>query len=111
MAEWLYEAGIGEARAALVENGTILEARIDRGDRVARGLWTRHKDEAVGRICQVHWIEERRGQARLVEEERVRWIESYRGAALRKDRLEQAPMIDAVAAAYRRIADVAKHAI
>lgn len=28
MAEWLYEAGIGEARAALVEDGAILEARI-----------------------------------------------------------------------------------
>lgn len=32
MAEWLYEAGIGEARAALVENGAIVEARIDRDD-------------------------------------------------------------------------------
>lgn len=30
MAEWLYEAGIGEARAALVEDGEILEARIER---------------------------------------------------------------------------------
>ncbi|MBO9713378.1 ribonuclease [Sphingomonas sp.] len=29
MAEWLYEAGIGEARAALVEHGRILEARIE----------------------------------------------------------------------------------
>lgn len=26
---WLYEAGIGEARAALVEDGTIVEARIE----------------------------------------------------------------------------------
>lgn len=30
MAEWLFEAGIGEARAALVEHGAILEARIER---------------------------------------------------------------------------------
>lgn len=30
MAEWLYEAGIGEARAALVENDEIIEARIER---------------------------------------------------------------------------------
>ncbi|WP_332816542.1 ribonuclease [Sphingopyxis sp.] len=30
MAEWLYEAGIGEARAALVEDGAIIEARIER---------------------------------------------------------------------------------
>lgn len=29
MAEWLYEAGIGEARAALVEHGEILEALIE----------------------------------------------------------------------------------
>ncbi|MCM8729892.1 ribonuclease [Hephaestia sp. GCM10023244] len=29
MAEWLYEAGIGEARAALVENGVIVEARLE----------------------------------------------------------------------------------
>ena len=28
MPEWIYEAGIGEARAALVENGRIIEARI-----------------------------------------------------------------------------------
>ncbi len=32
MAEWLYEDGIGEARAALVENGQILEARIEWND-------------------------------------------------------------------------------
>ena len=30
MAEWLYEAGIGEARAALLEDGRIVEARIER---------------------------------------------------------------------------------
>lgn len=29
MAEWLYEAGIGEARAALVEDGRIVKARIE----------------------------------------------------------------------------------
>jgi len=29
LAEWLYEAGIGEARAALVEDGMIREARIE----------------------------------------------------------------------------------
>ena len=32
LAEWLVEAGIGETRAALVEDGYILEARIDRND-------------------------------------------------------------------------------
>lgn len=30
MAEWLYEAGIGEARAALVDGGRIVAARIER---------------------------------------------------------------------------------
>lgn len=30
MAEWLYEAGIGECRAALVQNGRIVEAQIER---------------------------------------------------------------------------------
>jgi hypothetical protein len=30
LAEWLYEAGIGEARAALVEDDAIVEARIER---------------------------------------------------------------------------------
>jgi hypothetical protein len=32
LAEWLYEAGIGEARAALVEDGAIRIARIERDD-------------------------------------------------------------------------------
>jgi len=30
LAEWLYEAGIGEARAALVDEGRIVKARIER---------------------------------------------------------------------------------
>ncbi len=32
MAEWLYEDGIGEARAALIADGQIIEARIERDD-------------------------------------------------------------------------------
>ena len=36
MAEWLYEEGIGEARAALVHAGRILEARIEREDKRVR---------------------------------------------------------------------------
>ncbi len=32
MAEWLYEDGIGESRAALVENGIIVSARVVRSD-------------------------------------------------------------------------------
>ncbi|MFZ2982698.1 MAG: ribonuclease, partial [Sphingobium sp.] len=34
MAEWLYEEGIGECRAALVEKGAILEAQIERERRL-----------------------------------------------------------------------------
>jgi ribonuclease G len=36
LAEWLFEAGIGEERAALVEDGTIVEARVDRHDSLVR---------------------------------------------------------------------------
>lgn len=32
MTHWLYEDGIGEERAALIENGRIIEARIQRSD-------------------------------------------------------------------------------
>ena len=32
MPEWLYEAGIGECRAALIENDTIIEAHIEPAD-------------------------------------------------------------------------------
>lgn len=37
MPEWLYEAGIGEARAALVADGVIIEARIERPDTLRAG--------------------------------------------------------------------------
>ena len=40
MAEWLYEAGIGEERAILVDNGAILAARIEWGDALRAGLVT-----------------------------------------------------------------------
>jgi hypothetical protein len=36
LVEWLFEAGIGEDRAALVEAGAILEARIERHDNPTR---------------------------------------------------------------------------
>ena len=38
MAEWLYEDGIGEERAALVENGRIVAARIERHGGVKPGV-------------------------------------------------------------------------
>lgn len=53
MAEWLLETGIGENRAALVENGRIVEARLEPDDiglhvgTVARG---RLVDRSTGRL-------------------------------------------------------------
>ena len=38
MAEWLYEAGIGEERAILVEQGKIMAARVEWGDPLRAGL-------------------------------------------------------------------------
>lgn len=40
MTEWIYDAGIGEDRAILVENGEIIEARIERHDGIKPGLIT-----------------------------------------------------------------------
>jgi len=41
LAEWLYEAGVGENRAALVENGAIVEAFIERPTAVRHGAIAR----------------------------------------------------------------------
>ena len=38
MAEWLYEAGIGEERAILVEHGAVLAARVEWGEPLRAGL-------------------------------------------------------------------------
>ena len=40
MTEWIYDAGIGEDRAILVEDGEIIEARIERHDGIKPGLVT-----------------------------------------------------------------------
>ena len=48
MAEWLYEAGIGEARAALVEGGQIIEAVIER-----EGSGPRAGTVASGRLVEI----------------------------------------------------------
>ena len=53
MAEWLYEAGIGEVRAALVQDGEIVEARIELDDgapRVGARLTGRLTDSREGRV-------------------------------------------------------------
>lgn len=58
MAEWLYEAGIGEARAALVEDGRILEARIERegeGPRVGAILEARLAEAGKGATVTLDW--------------------------------------------------------
>ncbi len=53
MAEWLYEAGIGESRAALVENGEIIAAHIELDDgapRVGARMTGRLADVREGRV-------------------------------------------------------------
>ncbi len=59
MPEWLYEAGIGEARAALVENGAIVEARVEPDD----------GSPQVGAIVAVRLIarDGRRGTVALID--------------------------------------------
>ncbi|AJA09895.1 ribonuclease [Sphingopyxis fribergensis] len=56
MAEWLYEAGIGEVRAALVEDGEIIEARIERDGEGPR----------VGAIVAAKLVEAARGKGGLI---------------------------------------------
>ncbi len=58
MAEWLYEAGIGEERAILVDGGSIVAARIEWGEALRAGLVT------DGRLVS-KTAGERRGTARL----------------------------------------------
>lgn len=53
MAEWLYEAGIGECRAALVEGDRIVEARIERegeGPRVGAVVGARLVEAGKGAL-------------------------------------------------------------
>lgn len=53
MAEWLYEAGIGENRAALVSRGEIWKARIELeggGARVGAVLAARLADRSTGKV-------------------------------------------------------------
>lgn len=50
MAEWLYEAGIGEARAALVEGGAILKARIELEGGLRAGTVARARLRAEDRV-------------------------------------------------------------
>lgn len=65
MDEWLYEDGIGECRAALVRNGHILEALIER-----EGDATRAGAILSGRLVRTI-IPRRRGIARLDDGEEV----------------------------------------
>ncbi len=65
MAEWLYEEGIGEARAALIEKGKLVEALIERdGDAVRTGA------VAQGRLVATI-IPKKRGIVRLTSGEEV----------------------------------------
>ncbi len=65
MADWIYEDGIGEARAALVHKGRILEAQVEReSDAVRAGAI------AAGRMVQ-QLIPKMRGLVRLDSGEEV----------------------------------------
>lgn len=60
MPEWLYEEGIGECRAALIEHGRIVEAQIEReGDQALAGA------VAQGRLVRT-LIPKKRGIVRLI---------------------------------------------
>lgn len=65
MAEWFYEEGIGEARAALVQSGHILEALIER-----EGNQARAGSVVGGRLIRT-LIVRRRGIARLDSGEEI----------------------------------------
>jgi hypothetical protein len=58
LAEWLYEAGIGEARAALVDGDDILEARIERegaGPRVGAVVAARLVEAGKSPLVMLDW--------------------------------------------------------
>ncbi|MET0361509.1 MAG: ribonuclease [Sphingobium sp.] len=65
MAEWLYEEGIGESRAALIEHGKLVEALIERDDGGVRSGAV-----AQGRLVRV-LIPRKRGIVRLDSGEEV----------------------------------------
>lgn len=65
MAEWLYEEGIGEARAALIEHGRLVEALIER-----EGSSARAGSVMQGRLVQTV-IPRKRGIVRLMSGEEV----------------------------------------
>ncbi|HKT75177.1 MAG TPA: ribonuclease [Sphingobium sp.] len=65
MAEWLYEEGIGEARAALIEKGQLVEAQVEReGDAARAGAVIQ------GKLVRAV-IPKKRGIARLISGEEV----------------------------------------
>lgn len=58
MAEWLYEAGIGEARAALIDGDEIIEARIERdgaGPRVGAIVAARLVEAGKSPLVTLDW--------------------------------------------------------
>ena len=64
MAEWLYEAGIGEERAVLVKHGEIIAARVEWGEPVRAGLVTDARLSSKPAAA-------RRGLARLADGDEV----------------------------------------
>jgi len=79
MAEWLYEAGIGEERAILVEGGSIVAARVCWGETVRAGL-------VAGARLVAKAAGARRGLARLDAGEEV-LVDALPASANEGDRL------------------------
>jgi hypothetical protein len=101
LAEWLYEAGIGECRAALIEDGIIIEAQVE-----LPGL--RAGTVAEARLTSI-LVAGRRGIATLVDGSEV-LIEPLpkitEGAAIRVEITREAiPEPDALKRAKGRITD------
>src|SRR6059058_2418259 len=75
--------------------------RINQGFRMPRGLWSGRKDETVGWVGKIGAICRSQGES-------VRRVETHGRAVLRKHRLKQPAVKDAIAAADRSIAGTAR---
>ena len=66
MPEWLIEHGIGETRAALVEDGRILEARIELEGSVPSGSIVEGRLTSIGKDGQITLATDERGTEYLI---------------------------------------------
>src|SRR6185503_2346299 len=81
---------------------------IDQRHCVSCCLWARHKNKSIRWVSEIDGIEPCASNC-LVQEKRIRWIESNCCAPLREYRLKDTAVIGSVAPADGRIAHTAKH--